>query len=233
MSEQIDLAQSQDSIFRTFYAEVRRSAKGGDSEDQQKTTTLAKYLFIGCVGLPLTSAIATLALWQLFDFESLRTPSYIFLLLTYLGGLGYPLLCAAINWRTMHKIVTNPLEVLIENAHGAAISDAKLLAKLDRKSLDGLELAHIEIKLEREAFDKRLALTIGQIEKLGLFPGLLATFFAFQQSTFPTSGLALSFAYAVPVLYVIGALAQFQALRLDRISKIIELTIKRKSKGTG
>ena len=107
-----------------------------------------------------------------------------------------------------------------------ALVDIVYLPRLMRKPLDTLELALLEVKAERDFFERRISLVVGAIEKIGLAPGLFAALISLQNLK-PGQEWIYGLAYATPVLYIMGALAHFLVMRLDRMAKLLELAIAR------
>lgn len=85
------------------------------------------------------------------------------------------------------RMVQRPYDMIIGNASAAALVDRKYLRKIDRYPVGQLELLALELKAEKEFFERRIGLAVGAIEKLGLGPGFLAV--AFPSRIFPSSNL--------------------------------------------
>lgn len=104
-------------------------------------------------------------------------------------------------------------------------------------SVESIELATHEWRAEKESFERRVGLVVGTIDKVGLAPGLLATFFSWHtlREISPGWGESVvgSVAYAMPFLYFPGILAHLLVLDMDRGLKLLELVLLRKRSASG
>ncbi|NNP77814.1 hypothetical protein A7P54_15520 [Acinetobacter sp. Ac_3412] len=70
----------------------------------------------------------------------------------------------------------NPLELLLQNTEFSTRSKIKFSPQLTDFELKDLKFTKREITLERDNFDKRTSIITGSIDKIGIFPTILATF---------------------------------------------------------
>lgn len=164
--------------------------------------------------------------------ENVAIVGLALLLLSYMATLIYPFLIAWVNRRAFIAAIKDPIGLLLENASATATVDARLLPRLIRSPIEHLELLLLELKAEKEFFEKRLSLLVGSIEKIGLGPGLLAAGISFSNLKTDQSDWISALAYATPVLYVFGVAAHFLLLRLSRFVKLAELAVARKKSQT-
>lgn len=68
-----------------------------------------------------------------------------------------------------------PVGILLRNANISARSAIEYLPELITFEYDDLELARREIVYEKEHFDKRTSILTGSLDKIGIFPSILAT----------------------------------------------------------
>jgi hypothetical protein len=188
----------------------------------------ANRLFVELAIFPFVLTLGLIAIMFLFSLEWLRTTSLAALLVSYVGAIVHPLLSAFIHRKSLLAALKHPFGILLQNAATTAAIDLKYSPKLERKSLALLEITALEVKSEREFFERRLSLVVGSIEKIGLAPGLLATFLSLNQLPGSLNQWVLGLAYTTPTLYFFGAMAHFLVMRLDRMSKLLELVIGRK-----
>lgn len=218
---------SRDSLFRILQAanlfEVKYRRRRRNTQNHKLTTRF--FIFF--------TAIFVLALFQrgliyFIDIEWLRVLSLVTLLISYLGFLLLPILTLTIHRKVLFSFILNPFGALLDNAAETALVDAKYFTKLKNKPLNTIELVSIELKEEQKFFERRIMLIVGAIEKLGLFPGLLAAFLAITQLPGSSNQWVIALAYATPVLYLFGAYAHFTAMRLSRLNALLELVIEEK-----
>lgn len=178
---------------------------------------------------PFLVAVAAAAARKLFgapDFVGLI--GLILLVLSYLATLAYPFLLAWTNRLALSAAVKNPLSLLLQNASATATVDARVMPRLVRNAVEDLELLLLEIKAEKEFFERRLSLVVGAIEKIGLGPGLLAAGVSLSNLKSDQPEWVSALAYATPILYLFGVAAHFLLMRLDRFVKVVELAVSRK-----
>jgi len=179
--------------------------------------------------IPFSGAVLVAILRKFFDAsESVAIVGLILLLLSYIATLVQPFIHAWVNRRVLVAAAKYPMSLILENANITAHVDSRLLPRLLQSPVEHLELLHIELKAERDFFERRLSLVVGAIEKVGLAPGLLAAGISLSNLKSDQPEWVTALAYATPVLYVFGAAAHFLLMRLDRFSKLTELAVARK-----
>lgn len=219
---------SRDSVFRILHAASRFEIKQRKRSHSTDKHRFANRLFIELSVFPFVLALVLIAIMFVFDLGWLHISSLVALLLAYIGAIVHPLISALIHRKSVLATLRHPFGVLLQNAAATTAVDLKYSPKLERKPLALLEIIALEVKSEREFFERRLALVVGSIEKVGLAPGLLAAFLSLHQLPGTLNQWVLGLAYATPALYFFGAMAHFLAMRLDRMSKLLELVIGRK-----
>lgn len=179
--------------------------------------------------IPFSIAIVAAVARKFFGVsETVAIVGLILLLLSYVATLIQPFLLAWVNRQALIAAVKNPMGLLLDNASVTARVDAWLLPRLLHSPIEHLELLHLELKAEKEFFERRLSLVVGAIEKVGLAPGLLAAGVSFSNLKTGQPDWVSALAYATPVLYVSGVAAHFLLMRLDRFAKLTELAVARK-----
>lgn len=188
-----------------------------------------RYYHLYFQAIPFVLAIGALISWKYCGAsESVRIAGLAILLLLYIATLAHPFIIAWVNRRAVLAAAKEPMNLLLQNANVTATVDGRVLPRLLRKPLDHLELFLLEIKAEKEFFERRISLTIGSIEKIGMGPGLLAAGVSLSNVKSIQSEWVLALAYATPILYLFGVAAHFLLMRLDRYVKLIELAVSRK-----
>lgn len=160
--------------------------------------------------------------------ESVAWVGLSLLLFSYVATLAQPFVFAWVNRSVLVAAAKNPIGLLFDNANASARVDALLLPHLLRRSTEHLELLLLELKAEKEFFERRLSLVVGAIEKVGLGPGLLAAGISLSNIKADQPEWVSALAYATPVLYVFGVRAHFLLMRLDPFVKLTELAVGRK-----
>lgn len=140
----------------------------------------------------------------------------------------------------LYLFLKNPSSLLLRNTDINGRSKIKFSKKLVKFELDDLELAKIEILYERVHFDKRTSIITGSIDKIGIFPTILATFILIltQLSNIHVQKfLKLNqnfqfYFYAIVILVsffqLVSVFNNFVSLKLDNMVNTLEYTIKLK-----
>jgi len=182
-------------------------------------------LFIGTAVIPFVLSVIFAIVARYTGVSWLFHISIVGLLITYLGALAHPLISIWKLRKPIRKWWEHPFEVLLKNSSDTATVDLRYLPKLESKPLRLLEVTALEVRAEREFLERRIALLVGAVEKVGLAPGLLAAFLSFHKLPSDLNPWITSLAYATPFLYMLAVTAHFSAMRLDRMSKLLELAI--------
>ncbi len=83
----------------------------------------------------------------------------------------------------------------------------------------------LELKSEKQSFSNRVSLVIGAIDKIGLFPGILALIISLANFNSMEQDWVLAVAYAMPFLYLFGVYAHLLINRINRYIAIIEYVL--------
>lgn len=171
-----------------------------------------------------------------FNLDAMRWTSLVALTLAYLVLLIHPFVAAWIHRRSLAIAAKNPLGLLLSNAKATTRVDLRYLPHLKRESVEDLEMVLMEVKTERDFFERRSAAIFGPVEKIGLFPGLLAlgvllhNLQAIQPSNPPAgqSSWITVLAYSSWLWGAFSTYTVFALGRLDRHIKLLELALNRK-----
>lgn len=207
-----------------------------EREERKKNNQSQQYaqvdrLFWILVAFPAVAAVMIAILSKIADLPWLYTTSISSVGLSY---IGYTFYVTSSIWTSRSKIkefVQNPLTPQLNSATAAITIDHAFLPKLQELTLLDLELTQLELKAERDGLEKRTGLVIGTIEKLGIVPGILTTVLAYHKiGSAESLGNQIVFAltFALPFLYIMGVVAHSSITKLDRLLKLIELSISKK-----
>ncbi|WP_259469621.1 hypothetical protein [Pseudomonas syringae group genomosp. 3] len=175
------------------------------------------------------SLIASLS-WTAYVSWGLIGVSYLVLLI-------YPLLGMWLYRDSIRKVLTAPFASLMQaNVKTIMQIDAQYLPKLVSLPCDTLKLGIVELKNERSALEKRTHLVTGAIEKIGIFPGLLALAVGLTalSKTLSSAGIMtarLDWVFALAganiIFYFMCAYSQIMMSRYERMVALTELAIER------
>ena len=162
-------------LFRLLRAASRIEARWRKRDAKQNHGYLIRnYLWLFQVVPFCVAGIAAIARKFFAAPESVAWVGLSLLLLAYVATLAQPFIFAWANRRVLVAAAKNPISLLFDNASATARVDSLLLPHLLRRSSEHLELLLLELKAEKEFFERRLSLVVGAIEKVGLGPGLFA-----------------------------------------------------------
>jgi len=161
-------------------------------------------------------------------YPALGSAAWLFLLLFYLSTFAMPFFVLWLYRQPLRERIGNPSGTILAGASITATIDAKMLPMIMELPIDEIEIVHLEIKAEKERFERWILLLVGAIEKIGVFPGLLALFLSAQSLSDAVSPWIEGIAFGIGALYLFGAYAQRHTMRLDRLLKVLDLAMMRK-----
>jgi hypothetical protein len=140
-----------------------------------------------------------------------------------------PFLLAWVNRKAITETIRRPIGIFLQNAQLSMVIDERFLRFLVCIPVEHLELMHLEIEAEKDFLERRVALVMGAIEKVGIIPGMFATLFSLSKldQLAHHSEWIMIFAYTTPLLYIIGVIAHFLIMRLERYVRLLELVIEK------
>lgn len=205
-------------------------------EIQKTNTTLKKkerwsnIIFKVLVVLPLTLSFSCLGINLYFDSKEIAFIGLILLFTSYIGTMLQHLLILLANWHNIIKILSKPFSVIIHNTKVKVRYDALLYKVLMYYSMQELKYISNRMKAERNTLTSKVSLLIGGIDKIGIFPGLVATLISLNQiGSSGASSWAQPIAYASIILYIFGFLFHNAIIRSDEKIQLIDFIIDVKS----
>lgn len=155
--------------------------------------------------------------------------SLLILLAGYIGVMVTPVIALLLNILNIKSFFLNPLAIIIDNAKSAYDLDKEVYQKLLEVPLDELKLIKLEMDSERTALIARITSIVGKIDKIGLFPGLIALILAHTKVLENESEWLTTLAYANAVLFIFGFYANYQSVKMGRYNTLLDLTIEKLS----
>jgi hypothetical protein len=182
-------------------------------------------IFLETVVFPFTLALLLAFAMSLTEAKWLGPVSLGALAISYIGILVFPLIALMIHRASVWKALKNPFTFILANAKATAKIDQNYISALYGRSEAELQFLKLELDSERAAFEKRLSLVAGTVEKIGILPGFLAIAVVMARLGNQQPDWVYAVAYATPVIYVIGAMSHFLLMRLERQVKLIDLVL--------
>ncbi|MBL0518981.1 hypothetical protein [Aeromonas caviae] len=201
-------------------------------EIRKRNTTLKKkerwsnIVFKILVVLPLVLSLLCLGINLYFDSNGIAFTGLIFLFASYIGTILQHLLVLFANWKDIIKILSKPFSLIIHNTKVTVRYDALLYKALMYFSMQELKYISSRIKTERNTLHSKVSLLIGGIDKIGIFPGLVAISISFNQiGNNEASSWAQPIAYVSIILYIFGFLFHNAIIRADEKIQLIDFII--------
>jgi len=215
-----------ESIYRALECLSRREALSKATKATFLDTTSGKlyFTYISCAIISIVMAF----LWKWTEVESFKLFSVIFLIFCYIGYISHPFVLLIIHRKFFGKFFRNPLSVIYDNVKRNHQVDLQYLSYFMSKKKQDLEVVLLEVVAEKEAFEKRIALLVGSIDKIGLAPGLLALFLSMNKLKDIELDWVLAIAYAIPIFYGFGVFSHILATKMSRHITILEYVISKK-----
>ncbi|MBX9495290.1 hypothetical protein J8Z86_04235 [Yersinia enterocolitica] len=177
------------------------------------------------IAISMALALLTLFISKLIESELILSISILLLLLSYLTIFLIPFIDLYNNRKDTYKSFTLPFNHAInKNVKRQSIVDYQKLPQLLALSIRELEFGLMEIKHEKSFLEKRMQIIVGPIEKLGMFPGILAILgmaFKIESQSQWTSAIAYSY---IGLMFVSITLHHTLA-RYERMITLTELAL--------
>ena len=187
--------------------------------------------------LPIFCCIAGIilcAVSNLFKTKLLFQISLGFLAISYLAvTVGLFITVLMYFWTSARKSLRDPLCFIIDNTMKCAEIDATNVNNFYKYEPEALKYVLVELKAERAAWERRVSLLLGAIDKvgiIGIIPGLLALIKSVHLALMPgfPAPWIQAIAYATPFVYGVGLMSHVLMTRLDRFIMLIEMVIEAK-----
>ncbi|MDX7845810.1 hypothetical protein SJS51_19955 [Aeromonas caviae] len=201
-------------------------------EIRKRNTTIKKkerwsnIIFKILVVLPLALSLLCLGINLYFDSNGIAFTGLIFLFVSYIGTILQHLLVLFANWKEFIKVLSKPFGLIIHNTKVTVRYDALLYKALMYFSTQELKYISSRMKTERNTLHSKVSLLIGGIDKIGIFPGLVAILISFNQTgNNGVSSWAQPIAYVSIILYIFGFLFHNAIIRADEKIQLIDFII--------
>lgn len=163
--------------------------------------------------------------------------SWVLIAMSYLALFLYPFVGMLLYRHSLKKVISAPFASLLEwNVKTVMQIDTQYLPELAALSRETLKLGALELKSERNGFEKRTYMVVGALEKVGIFPGFLALFIGISTLIKTLDGAGISarmdWVFAVAVanvfFFFMCGYVQMMLVQYDRMIALTELAIELK-----
>ena len=172
--------------------------------------------------------LAILSKW--LDIKPLSQVSYLILLLSYLSIILSQIIILPIKFWTQRKLMVNPSGYIIDVARKYSEADVQHVNDFYKYETYALKYALVQLKAERAAFERRVAMLVGALEKVGIIPGLAALIAIYirPEVTKSLTEWITVIAWATPFIYGMGMQSHLHMSILDRHIMLTEMAIEAK-----
>jgi hypothetical protein len=118
------------------------------------------------------SILAIASNW--LDIKPLFQISLTILVLSYLSILLSQTIILPIKFWAWLKHLVNPLGVIVDAVRKYAETDVQHVNDFYKYETDALKYVLVQLKAERAAWERRVGMLVGALEKVGVIPGLAA-----------------------------------------------------------
>lgn len=194
------------------------------------------FVVVGFSGFAMFTAV----IWRVVGWHWLMMVSWGSLFLSYVALLFYPVIGVVLYRDSLRKVLRAPFSSLVElNVKSVMQIDAQHLTALRMLSIETLKLGVLELKNERASFEKRTYMVAGALDKVGIFPGLLALAVGISSMVklFDGTGLTIHvewifiLAVANVFFFMLSGYVQMMLMKYDRMIAVTELAIDFKKGG--
>lgn len=212
----------------------------GESRAQRRSSRASRIdknvFWFGVIG-PSIVAVLLAPAGLIDSMRWIFTVSWTLIAISYLTLFIYPLVRLWLSRHELKRLVSAPFISQIEaNVKTVMQVDAHYLPQLVALSTETLKLGIVELKNERSGLEKRTHLVTGALEKLGIFPGILALFAGLTaiHKFLTDAGITTSLWHwgfivaAAGIFYLMCGQSQMTLVRYDRMIALTELAIERK-----
>jgi len=152
-----------------------------------------------------------------------------FLAISYAGILTQNIMMIFINRLDFLELFSRPFSLIISNTVATVRYESVLYRALMYRSTQEIKYILNRLKAERNVLSNKVSLLIGGIEKIGLFPGLVAMFMSFGQlGNNNVPSWVEPIAYASIALYIFGFLFHNAIIRADEKIQLLDFIIEMK-----
>ena len=210
------------------------------SRNQRKTNRnyrLETLYFWSAIISPSVVAVLLAILGKSIVAHWMFNVSWVLIAMSYLALFLYPFVGVLLYRHSLKKVISAPFASLLEwNVKTVMQIDAQYLPELSALSRETLKLGALELKSERNGFEKRTYMLVGALEKVGIFPGFLALFIGISTLIKTLDGAGISarmdWVFAVAAanvfFFFMCGYVQMMLVQYDRMIALTELAIELK-----
>lgn len=181
-----------------------------------------KYMVI----IPFLFSMFFLLIKNILNNDFVVIAGLVFLTASYVGIIIQNIMMLFVNRTDFIELFSRPFSLIISNTVATARYESMLYRALMYRSTQEIQYVLNRIRAERNVLSNKISLLIGGIEKIGLFPGLVAMFMSFGQlGNNNVPSWVEPIAYASIALYIFGFLFHNAIIRADERILLLDYII--------
>lgn len=184
-----------------------------------------KYMVI----IPFLFSMFFLLIKNILNNDFVVIAGLIFLTASYVGIIIQNIMMLFVNRTDFIELFSRPFSLIISNTVATVRYESVLYRALMYRSTQEIKYILNRLKAERNVLSNKISLLIGGIEKIGLFPGLVAMLMSFGQlGNNNVPSWVEPIAYASIALYIFGFLFHNAIIRADEKIQLLDFIIEMK-----
>lgn len=186
-----------------------------------------KYMVI----IPFLFSMFFLLIKNILNNDFVVISGLVFLAVSYVGIIIQNIMMLFVNRSDFIELFSRPFSLIISNTVATVRYESMLYRALMYRSTQEIQYVLNRIRAERNVLSNKISILIGGIEKIGLFPGLVAMFMSFGQLGNNNVPFWVEpIAYASIALYIFGFLFHNAIIRADEKIQLLDFIIEVKEK---
>ncbi|CAJ1924775.1 hypothetical protein HLBENOHH_04429 [Aeromonas dhakensis] len=210
------------SIINNHYRYEIKNRNAITRQRERHINRVFKYMVI----LPFLFSMLFLLIKNILNDDFVVIAGLFFLTISYVGIIIQNIMMLFVNRSDFIELFSRPFSLIISNTVATVRYESMLYRALMYRSTQEIQYVLNRIKAERNVLSNKISLLIGGIEKIGLFPGLVAMFMSFGQlGNNNVPSWVEPIAYASIALYIFGFLFHNAIIRADERILLLDYII--------
>lgn len=215
------------SIINSHYRYEIKKRNELAKQRERHINSVFKYMVI----FPFLLSMLFLFIKSFLNNDFIVIAGLVFLTISYIGIIVQNIMMLFVNRSDFIELFSSPFSLIIGNAVATVRYESVLYRALMYRSTQEIKYILNRLKAERNVLSNKISLLIGGIEKIGLFPGLVAMFMSFGQlGSNNVPSWVEPIAYASIALYIFGFLFHNAIIRADERIQLLDYIVDLKEK---
>ncbi|HEH9401880.1 TPA: hypothetical protein SIA35_003967 [Aeromonas sobria] len=215
------------SIINSHYRYEIKKRNEITKQRERHINRVFKYMVI----IPFLFSMFFLLIKNILNNDFVVISGLVFLAVSYVGIIIQNIMMLFVNRSDFIELFSRPFSLIISNTVATVRYESMLYRALMYRSTQEIQYVLNRIRAERNVLSNKISILIGGIEKIGLFPGLVAMFMSFGQLGNNNVPFWVEpIAYASIALYIFGFLFHNAIIRADEKIQLLDFIIEVKEK---